>query len=56
MKHPTREECERLLDQYGTPEHVKGHCREVARTAPVSYTHLDVYKRQATDSLIRWLK
>ena len=33
MKHPTREECERLLDQYGTPEHVKGHCREVARTA-----------------------
>ena len=19
MKHPTREECERLLDQYGTP-------------------------------------
>ena len=33
MKHPTREECERLLKEYGTPEHVKRHCREVARTA-----------------------
>ena len=33
MKHPAREECERLLSRYGTPEHVKGHCREVARTA-----------------------
>ena len=33
MKHPTKEECERLLNEYKTPEHVKGHCREVARTA-----------------------
>ncbi|MDO4545340.1 MAG: HD domain-containing protein [Bacillota bacterium] len=32
MKHPTREECERLLEEYGTPEHVKGHCRAVAAT------------------------
>ena len=33
MKHPTREECEELLEKYGTPEHVRNHCREVARTA-----------------------
>ncbi|MEI3518953.1 MAG: HD domain-containing protein [Clostridia bacterium] len=33
MKHPTREECEELLEQYGTPEHVRDHCREVATTA-----------------------
>lgn len=33
MKHPTREECERLLSEYKTPEHVRGHCRAVARTA-----------------------
>ena len=33
MKHPTVEECERLLDEYGTPEHVRRHCREVARVA-----------------------
>ena len=33
MKHPTKDECERLLDEYGTPQHVRGHCREVARTA-----------------------
>lgn len=33
MKHPTREECERLLQEYGTPEHVRRHCRAVAQTA-----------------------
>lgn len=33
MKHPTREECEELLEEYGTPAHVRNHCREVARTA-----------------------
>lgn len=33
MKHPTREECERLLSEYKTPEHVRGHCRAVADTA-----------------------
>lgn len=33
MKHPTKDECEKLLNEYKTPDHVKGHCREVARTA-----------------------
>lgn len=33
MRHPTRGECEQLLNEYGTPEHVKGHCRAVAETA-----------------------
>lgn len=33
MVHPTREECEQLLNEYGTPEHVKKHCRAVAETA-----------------------
>jgi len=33
MIHPTREECEKLLNEYETPEHVKGHCRAVADTA-----------------------
>ncbi len=33
MKHPTKDECERLLNEYNTPQHVRGHCREVARTA-----------------------
>lgn len=33
MKHPTKEECEALLEEYDTPLHVRGHCREVARTA-----------------------
>lgn len=33
MKHPNREECESLLSEYGTPNHVKGHCRAVAKTA-----------------------
>ena len=27
MKCPTKEECLKILDEYGTPEHVKGHCR-----------------------------
>ncbi len=35
MKHPTREECEQLLEEYGTPQHVRRHCREVTRTALV---------------------
>lgn len=33
MKHPTTEECLKLLEEYGTPERVKGHCRAVADTA-----------------------
>lgn len=33
MKHPDRKECERLLNEYGTPEHVKEHCRAVADMA-----------------------
>lgn len=33
MKHPDRQECERLLEEYGTPEHVRKHCRAVADTA-----------------------
>ena len=35
MKHPTREECENLLEEYQTPAHVRAHCREVARVACV---------------------
>lgn len=33
MAHPDRQQCEKLLNEYGTPEHVKGHCRAVADTA-----------------------
>lgn len=33
MKHPDRQECERLLTEYGTPEHVKRHCRAVTDMA-----------------------
>lgn len=33
MKHPTKEECMELLNEYGTPEHVKRHCSAVAHTA-----------------------
>lgn len=33
MKSPTKEDCERLLEEYGTPEHIKKHCRAVAKTA-----------------------
>lgn len=33
MKHPSMDECEKILLDYGTPDHVKGHCRAVARTA-----------------------
>ena len=33
MKHPTTEECLKLLEEYGTPDRVKGHCRAVADTA-----------------------
>ncbi len=35
MRHPTRDECEQLLKEYGTPEHVKRHCRAVAETARI---------------------
>ncbi len=31
--HPGEEECLRILADYGTPAHVIGHCREVARVA-----------------------
>ena len=33
MKHPTKEECQKLLNEYGTPAHVQRHCRAVAETA-----------------------
>ncbi len=33
MKHPTTEECLKLLEEYKTPDRVKGHCRAVADTA-----------------------
>ena len=33
MKHPSKEECQRLLNEYGTPAHVQGHCNAVAETA-----------------------
>ena len=33
MKYPDKKRCEDLLNEYGTPEHVKGHCRAVADTA-----------------------
>ena len=33
MRHPDRQECERLLNEYNTPEHVKRHCRAVADMA-----------------------
>ena len=33
MKHPTKDECFRLLNEYHTPEHVQGHCKAVAETA-----------------------
>ena len=31
-------------------------CRRSGRESPVSYTHLDVYKRQWLDRAERWLK
>ncbi len=33
MDYPDRERCEELLNEYNTPEHVRGHCRAVADTA-----------------------
>ena len=33
MNYPDKKRCEELLNEYGTPEHVKGHCRAVAYTA-----------------------
>lgn len=41
MRHPTRDECEQLLKEYGTPEHVKRHCRAVAQTAYIIGTALN---------------
>lgn len=32
-RHLTVDECYRLFDEYGTPEHVIGHCRAVSDTA-----------------------
>lgn len=33
MKHPTKQECMKILDEYGTPDHVRGHCAAVAHAA-----------------------
>lgn len=33
MKHPDTDECEKILEGYGTPEHVRKHCRAVSSTA-----------------------
>lgn len=33
MKHPTEQECRKLLNEYGTPCHVQRHCIAVAKTA-----------------------
>lgn len=33
QQHPDRQECLRLLEEYGTPEHVRRHCMAVADTA-----------------------
>lgn len=33
MEHPTREDCFKMLESYGTPEHVRRHCIAVADTA-----------------------
>ncbi|MFQ7472693.1 MAG: HD domain-containing protein [Anaerovoracaceae bacterium] len=33
MKHPSRQECLKILNEYGTPLHVKKHCIAVADTA-----------------------
>ena len=33
QQHPDRQECLRLLKEYGTPEHVIRHCMAVADTA-----------------------
>lgn len=33
MNYPDKEQCEKLLNEYNTPEHVRGHCRAVADTA-----------------------
>ncbi|HIU25613.1 MAG TPA: HD domain-containing protein [Candidatus Copromorpha excrementigallinarum] len=33
MKCPTKEECLKLLEEYKTPAHVRGHCMAVAETA-----------------------
>ncbi|WP_269477357.1 HD domain-containing protein [Hominibacterium faecale] len=32
-KHPSRQDCLRLLEEYKTPEHVVKHCKAVADTA-----------------------
>ncbi|MDO4518408.1 MAG: HD domain-containing protein [Bacillota bacterium] len=33
MNHPTKEECYSILENYGTPPHVIGHCNGVAGVA-----------------------
>ena len=33
QKHPTREECIKLLEDFNTPEHVRRHCYAVTETA-----------------------
>lgn len=33
VKHPTKEECLKMLDEYNTPAHVVRHCVAVADTA-----------------------
>lgn len=32
-KHPDRQKCLKMLDEYGTPAHVTGHCKSVAAVA-----------------------
>lgn len=43
MRHPDRQECERLLNEYNTPEHVKRHCRAVADMACTVAEELNKY-------------
>ena len=61
MAHPTREECLKYLDAYGTPAKVIGHCKAVAavaaklgealnqsggtKAAAVSHTEIEKVKR-----------
>ncbi len=33
MSYPDMKQCMKMLDRYGTPEHVIGHCKAVAFTA-----------------------
>ena len=39
--------CRELLEHYGSPEAIfRASASELTAFGPVSYTHLDVYKRQ----------